>query len=315
MTAQFPLSGPMTVGDLLDRAFRLYRARFGPFLLTAAISLVPAGILAFLPLDESIRYPIAVLWYLPARVISTLVLAVHVIEALHNRSVTTWEGIRLGLRRFWPYVGMTIVRWAAVLAATAVAVIPPVLGLMALEFLVGDWMDGFGNALWEIGLYNFATFSMAILILSPGVYLYARWLAAPAALIGEGSGPMDSLRRSWHLSAGSVRHSAGYVVLLGLLTTILPYVTEKTLEWIFELILPAGASELTLQFLISEFTYILSIFGLPFEVTAVVLLYYDLRIRNEGYDLELRLAELEARVAEEVDLDRVASDAGAGRGD
>ena len=41
MTTQSPLSGPMTVGDLLDRAFRLYRARFSHFLLTAMLFLVP----------------------------------------------------------------------------------------------------------------------------------------------------------------------------------------------------------------------------------------------------------------------------------
>ena len=46
MTTHFPLSGPMSVGDLLDRAFRLYRARFGVFLLTAAIFFFPAGIIS-----------------------------------------------------------------------------------------------------------------------------------------------------------------------------------------------------------------------------------------------------------------------------
>ena len=40
MTTHFPLSGPMSVGDLLDRAFRLYRARFGVFLLTATVFLL-----------------------------------------------------------------------------------------------------------------------------------------------------------------------------------------------------------------------------------------------------------------------------------
>ena len=46
MTTHFPLSGPMSVGDLLDRAFRLYRARFGVFLLTAAIFLGPVGVIS-----------------------------------------------------------------------------------------------------------------------------------------------------------------------------------------------------------------------------------------------------------------------------
>ena len=46
MTTHFPLSGPMSVGGLLARAFRLYWARFGVFLLTAAIFLGPVGVIS-----------------------------------------------------------------------------------------------------------------------------------------------------------------------------------------------------------------------------------------------------------------------------
>lgn len=41
-----PLTGPLTVGDLLDRAFRLYRSRFGLFLLTGAVLIAPIAIVS-----------------------------------------------------------------------------------------------------------------------------------------------------------------------------------------------------------------------------------------------------------------------------
>jgi len=35
------------------------------------------------------------------------------------------------------------------------------------------------------------------------------------------------------------------------------------------------------------------IFALPFTIAVQVLIYYDLRIRDEGFDLELRTEEMQ----------------------
>ena len=323
MTTHFPLSGPMSVGDLLDRAFRLYRARFGVFLLTAAIFHAPAGIISVLSAEESTVYVLATILNVPATAIASLALTAHSIEALHSRSVTTGEGIRRGLRRFWPYVGMTIVKWAAILAATVVALIPFVIGMRVLDGLPGspastalDWILGYGmtdigDVLGAIGMSICGYVPLLILLLAPNIYLYARWLAAPAALLAEGTGPIDSLRRSWRLSQGNVLRIVGYVILLGLLTFILPIVIETALQWIFEIISPTGASELMLRFP-AAFSSLFLIVSMPFSVGAAVLLYYDLRIRGENYDLELRVADLEEEAARDADQDGAAVDAGAG---
>ena len=314
MTTQFPLTGPMSVGDLLDRAFRIYRARFGAFMLTAALFHAPAGIVYVFFAEKSIVYNLAILWDIPAVAIASLALTAQGIEALHNNSATTREGIRRGLRRFLPYVGMSIVQWAAIFAATVVALIPFVIGMSVLDDLFGgplpnalDWVVGDGamdieSVAAAIYMIICGIIPLGILVLAPGVYLYARWLAAPAALLADGTGPIDSLRRSWRLSEGNVRRIVGYVILLGLLIFIFPAVIEAALEWIFELILPTGVSEQMLRFP-AVFSSIFLIVSTPFSVCAAVLLYYDLRIRGESYDLELRIADLEEQVAQEADQD------------
>ena len=152
---------------------------------------------------------------------------------------------------------------------------------------------------------------LLILLLAPNIYLYARWLAAPAALLAEGTGPIDSLRRSWRLSQGNVLRIVGYVILLGLLTFILPIVIETALQFIFEIISPTGVSELLLRFP-AALSSLFLIVSMPFSVGAAVLLYYDLRIRGESYDLEMRVAELEEQAARDADQDGAAVDAGAG---
>ena len=138
MTTQFPLSGPMSVGDLLDRAFRLYRARFGVFLLTAAIFLAPAGILSVLFGAESIVGILALLLEIAATALVSLAFTAQGIAALHGRPESIGVGIRRGLSRFWPYVVMGIVQLAAFVAALLVGAIPFAIGMGVLGLLDGD---------------------------------------------------------------------------------------------------------------------------------------------------------------------------------
>ena len=43
-TKTVPITGPLGIGQVLDRAFRLYRARLGPLLLAGSLFLVPVGV-------------------------------------------------------------------------------------------------------------------------------------------------------------------------------------------------------------------------------------------------------------------------------
>ena len=307
MTTQFPLSGPMTVGDLLDRAFRLYRARFGVFLLTAAIFLAPAGFLAVLFGVESTAGILASFLEMAATALVSLAFTAQGIEALHSRPVTIGVGIRRGLSRFWPYLGMGIVQAAAYIAAFLVGAIPFTIGMAVLGSLFGvgpgntlDWIrsDGafdIGPAAGTIGLIICGIGPLFVLFFAPFFYLFVRWYVSLAVLIAERTGPIESLRRSWHLSQGNVWRVLGYVLLLELLVNVLPLAIGQALEWIVEFVAPAGASGMLLR-LAAAFPSLYLIISTPFRFGAGVLLYYDLRIRNEDYDLELRLDEIEEQV-------------------
>ena len=231
MTTQFPLTGPLSVGDLLDRAFRLYRARFGVFLLTAAIFLFP-------------------------------------IERLFNR------------------VGFDMLDFL-------------------LDGLRSDLLDdssgaGTTNSVSSLGMDLLAYFIaalLAILTSAPSYYLYARWLVAPAALLAEGLGPISSLRRSWQLSRGHIWRMIGYTVLLYLLVRLFNSLPMNLFQMILSVFLP----DLNLGLQTGVVTAVQStLFAVstPFYIGAVVLLYYDLRIRGESYDLELRVADLEKQAGQ-----------------
>ncbi len=305
MTTQFPLTGPLSVGDLLDRAFRLYRARFGVFLLTAAIFLVPSGIIFSLDTPDSFGANdlLIILAFMLANGSIMLILTAQSIEALHGRTLSIGEGIRQGLLRIGAYVGMTITAWAAMIAVTTVIAfvsvlyaIPLLFGMLPIlpsPFRATDPVVAFGLG----ALYICVLILSLILIFSPAIYLYSRWLVAPAVLIAEYSGPLDSLRRSWELSHGHGMRVTGYTALLLILmalVNILPLVLLQA--YVFEL-LPNSASELVAGIL-NWASILLWVVSTPFYIGAVALLYYDLRIRGESYDLELRVAELEEQVAQ-----------------
>ncbi len=339
------LTGPLSVGDLLDRAFRLYRARFGLFLLTGAVLLVPIAIISGIFLgqffsnymqtfgmlmrepsgpefDPFATFPdvfggfaVAMLLSLLSAAASAIVnlsLTGQAVEALHGGSLPLIAGLRRGLRRFLPYVGMMIVQYAAIVAASIVVLVPLFL-LAGIAVAVGgalfggDQLEsgGPGGILAAVGMAGLVICGYAlafVLILIPTLYLSARWLVAPTVLVAEGIGPIDALRRSWHLSQGNVLRMVGYLVLIYILMALFMSVPVGALQWAILMLMPTAALELAMS-LPTALTFLISVFGLPFYVAAIVLLYYDLRIRGESYDLELRLADLEERVSRDAERD------------
>ncbi len=332
MTTHFPLSGPMSVGDLLDRAFRLYRARFGVFLLTAAIFFFPAGIISavvlmsggdfsppFLVLGAiisalggqllSITDYLIVLVLMIASGFVTLALTVQSTEMLHSRSLTVGQSIHRGTRRLWSHMGMTIATWAVLITVTAIAMLSIGVGLDTLDFLLDgllyDLLDGrldtvTTNPVSSLGLnllQILAYVILVILLFAPPVYLFARWHVAPAALIAEGLGPIGSLRRSWQLSRGHTWRMIGYAILLFLIIRLFFFLPTILLEMIFAVLTPDSYQGLRTG-VVTAVHSALSAVSVPIYIGAVVLLYYDLRIRKESYDLELRVADLEEQVAQ-----------------
>ncbi len=317
-------TSPLTVGDLLDRAFRLYRSRFGLFLLTGAVLLVPIAIAAAIFLQRffaSYMQTFAALMQVPpgtelfpfaafsgllddftvvilvslliaaAGAVVSLSLTAQAVEALRGRSLPLMAGLRRGLRRFLPYVGMVIVQYAAIAAAAVVVLAPLVLFGVALVVAApfdpageGGIFAAFAAAGLAICGYGLAV----ILMLAPIVYLSARWLVAPAILVAERTGPIDAMRRSWRLSQDNVLRMVGYLVLFYVLQTIFMSVPLVALQYAAMMLMlmpsPAGAIDLMMS-LPTALSPLISVIGLPFFVAVVVLLYYDLRIRGNGYAL------------------------------
>lgn len=90
---------------------------------------------------------------------------------------------------------------------------------------------------WMSIVSALAIMAGCVLLIIPGLYLAARWFLAGPIVIAENETSMEALRKSWHLTRGSVWHLMGATLVLfggGLAIAILPpLVVPETSRGIF----------------------------------------------------------------------------------
>lgn len=122
-----------------------------------------------------------------------------------------------------------------------------------------------------------------------GFIVYTMLSVAPCVAILEQVKPLTSLRRSWQLVRSSFWRVATMVVMLGVLMQCVGWLPRFFVIVILSTLNP-GISEIFIWGII--FALVLVQFGmmiyLPIQVGAFTILYYDLRVRHEGYDLLVR---------------------------
>jgi len=339
----FPNSAPLSLGDLLDRTFRLYRARFGPFVRTAALFLVPMSIASALLTGTSLTVSWEMLFTLmdggvPAEPaggagapvwgfalgilsifvngLAVLVLTGQSIDALHGENREMGQSVGRGWARLWTYVRMIFLQglaYAAVTAGVLVALGILLFLLAALIGLIGLNLDmesllSFDNpagivAAIGAGIFVFCGYFLAVLlVLLPTIYYSARWIVAVPVLMDGEWRAREALQRSWGLTKGHTWRAVGYSLLLWLLSALV-------------VSLPVGVSQAAVvALLLSEQQFLavavtaavsslFSILWIPLNTSALVLLYYDLRVRKESYDLDVRIEQMAAALEEEKGTD------------
>jgi hypothetical protein len=146
--------------------------------------------------------------------------------------------------------------------------------------------DALGRAMKRAGAmavsYIYQSFAVGIatiFFIIPGIYVALGLFAMPCIVALEGLGASAAASRSFELSKGL----KGHIFVTGLLGFLIYFVGLFIIFFIAGLVGGFGG-----QAIISQ---IISALGasalLPLGPLAVTLLYYDARIRKEGYDIEL----------------------------
>ena len=335
-----PVLGPLGLGELLDRAFRLVRMNFGQLILIAAIFMVPyaivSGILTgsamtgYMDFIENMVNSPAIdpsnspeeifttilgplsnffglflligLIGLVVQSAATLALTHHHLKTLQHEGSSVSVSIIAGGRRLTAYIGMMIVEALVMLGLALLVLLVFGCAIGALAIGIGGTSGLFdGAAAIDNNVAGFAGFIIlfvclylfALLIMvAPMIYFWCRWLVAAPSLLNEELGPIEALQRSWRLSKGQVWRTVGYGILLYILGMIIVSAPAYVLQQIATIFLSMeniGAA----TGIASGVSALFGILWQPFFVAALVLFYYDLRIRKEGYDLALRVQQME----------------------
>ena len=287
----------LTVGKWLGLTLTIYRTHAGPLLRTAAVFLFPVAVLSFFVDDTFTSFLLPfIVW--PITTIANLSLVSLCNELLHGRPLAVRAAVGQGLRRLLVYLGLSIAESSAYLVLFSLLAFPVMSGLDSTGLAFNELRHRFTAMLDQGEVNSLFTLlaeavpvglgycSLGVVVVILFIYLSSRWLVAQAALMVEGTGPLDSLGRSWQLSQGFVMRTVGYTFLLAIAMGLVGGLTGQLIEFALVRLLPAidTSSRLGLN---STITYLLSILTTPFYICAVVLYYFDLRVRKEKYDFEV----------------------------
>lgn len=285
---------PLSTSELLDRTFLLYRNHFVLFVGITALPQVAV-------LGLRLAYALSVFpRYLEGRITPTLVVLLAnfiAIEVAHAATVMAVSNLHLDREASIgsAYSAATSSLPRVVGISLALVVIP-----IVIAALIAVTVATIGAAI-TVGFDNGTGLRVAMVFVILGItfLLPLRWwlawsLVVPVTVL-EGGGLRTSMRRSKGLTQGN----RGRIFLVYLLIALLSWVVGIVFQFPFLVTTglrafrhPAavGAYALVLQAAGAFFSA--SLLG-PLLTIAFTLIYYDQRVRKEGFDLQLMMSTLE----------------------
>jgi hypothetical protein len=291
----------MSVGEWLDATFTLYRRNFVLIASISAVVQIPYALLTWVLFSLTgvaafVRSPFASLGtqtitpaqaehllnsYLGVLVVTlglvlvSLLVVVPLGEAATTRAVSDryldrTSSLLAAYRAAWSRLGALITMILILIGAYAgsLAVV------IALVALLGAAGAGGVGALLAI---------LAFVALIPAlIVIYVRTVVAVPAIVLERVSGWHGLQRSWRLISGRFWPTFGRMLLLALIASII----SSVIAAIFEI--PGAALAPSNTFVFDQVaSAVAAVFVGPITYIGVTLLYYDIRIRKEGFDIEM----------------------------
>jgi hypothetical protein len=245
---------PMSLGDLLDASFGLYRRQFVPLIFVAlATQTIPLALGLYVEasggmLEHPVAWLVSVLASIALGQLGIATSTFIVAETYLGGSITPSEAFS----RAQPFLGRLIV---AALAS---------------------------GLLYGIGL---------VLFIVPGIIVICGLaVTAPAIVLENQPTATAGMGRSWYLTKGN-RGKVFLAFLVAFMLILLPGIALGA----FSVAAASATGSVTsgvILFLVVQ--AVLQVLAYPFLFVLTTLLYYDLRVRKEAYDLEMLSTSLGA---------------------
>jgi hypothetical protein len=261
---------PLSLGELLDRTFFLYRRHF---LLFFGIAAIPYSILFIVNLLN------ALLPVLARSAASGQIQPAKIATAAIGGGLLVLLAAVVGVVAFLYSVGATVYAVSEIYTGRQTTI------RESLSRVRGQTGTIFGVLVLS-GLLLMAGF---IALIIPGIYLMCRiCVATPAALL-EDLGPSDSIRRSFALT----KSFAGRAFMIYLLSFAMVFGILAVFQFPFAFLGVVYAKQVQLLILWTVLMQVTNFIGsalvAPVSTIGFALFYYDLRVRKEAFDLQMMM--------------------------
>ena len=290
---QTPDLRPLGVGDVLDRTFTVYRSKPLVFIGLSAIwylllvlvfavlaVAIFAGALASFARQGTTPSPDQIAAAAVGIIGFVLVVVIVAILAFSAQSASL---VHAASRR---YLAMDLAigeSFRAGISASGRLFIAGVLVFLAIV------------AVWAVLLVVAAVTNqgLAFVVAIPAAivataYLGCSWLVAPVVVVVEKMGPISALGRAWRLSGGHRWRIFGIQILLFILNLVLSLLIGGLFGGLAAFGQSGQQGQSSVSTVVQSLVNLAStIVWAPVEWIAFTVLYYDLRVRKEAFDLQL----------------------------
>ena len=258
---------PLGIGEIIDVAIKVYRARFGVLVRAVAVVLAPVFALSAL---IRISFPAG--------------------EDLFEE---TQPGAtpEFDIDELWPFLAGTLLIIVLAYLASQIATgacFKAVSGAYLDE--EAGWQESLrfarsklGSLLWLSFLTACASSRGCCSACVPGVYLWVAWTVAAPVLLLEDVRGWKAMKRSRQLVKGRFWPTFGVVLLVAILTGIVQAVFVGILAGVVSV----SGNEVALAIADAIGQTASGVLTTPLSAAVLTVLYFDLRVRKEGFDLEL----------------------------
>jgi hypothetical protein len=270
-TGPLPLH-PMTLSDILDGAFKLLKANWRTVLLITAAFVVPLHLIA-------------------AFVQRNLYGGRSLFDAVNNPTLqsTSSDNARFVVAGVVALVSLLVTPFVAGAISKVVAA-----SYLGGEETVGSALRATGRRAWALLgawiLVHILEVIGGLLCILPGLVVMATFVAVAPAIVIEELGPIRGMRRSARLLWPRLFPVMGIALVAGFLANVVGNVLGTVPSF--------AALAIGLKYgwpLLAAGSILSALITTPFVAIVATLIYFDGRIRQEGFDLELMADELARR--------------------
>ena len=297
---------PMTLLDILDGAFDLYKTNLAVLVGIVAVIYLPiqametASRLLLAGAPEWVPAVINLVYFMFLMVASFLVMGPSmwaISEAYLGHKISVAAAYRRMLPRFFPFAA-TYLLWILALG------IPYLFGALIVGVGIGVMvsMATQGDSAVMIAIM-IAAVLLGVAAMLAGLLLYIALVFTCPSFVAEDRRYFSALKRSWQLVKGYYWRTLGIALLaiaiVGLVQTAVSIGLLAATGMLTQFVANPQAATTGTPYMIYQIGSMLASIVLePVWLIVVILLYYDLRIRKEGFDLAALAVEMGYREPE-----------------